>query len=67
MADEQFMPGDVVSLKSGGPLMTIASIDGKNASCEWFTDDQQAQSRSFALASLRHDEEGQEQEHEQGQ
>jgi hypothetical protein len=36
--------------------MTIANINGQGAFCEWFTDDQQLQSRSFALASLKHDE-----------
>jgi uncharacterized protein YodC (DUF2158 family) len=56
MADERIKPGDIVSLRSGGPRMTIASVDGQNAFCEWFTDDQQPQSRSFALASLKLDE-----------
>jgi uncharacterized protein YodC (DUF2158 family) len=56
MADDQFKPGDVVSLRSGGPRMTIASIDGQNALCEWFSDDQQLRDRTFALTSLRLDE-----------
>lgn len=56
MADEQFKPGDVVSLRSGGPRMTIATVDGQGAFCEWFTDDQHPQSRSFALTSLKLDE-----------
>ena len=56
MADEQFKPGDTVNLRSGGPRMTIAMVDGKSAFCEWFTDEQQPQSRSFALTSLKHDE-----------
>jgi uncharacterized protein YodC (DUF2158 family) len=53
MAEEQIKPGDIVSLRSGGPRMTIATIEGQSAFCEWFTDDQQPQSRSFALASLK--------------
>ena len=56
MADEKFKPGDVVSLRSGGPRMTIATVDGQSAFCEWFTDDQQPQSRSFALTSLKLDD-----------
>jgi uncharacterized protein YodC (DUF2158 family) len=56
MADEQIKPGDVVSLRSGGPRMTIATVDGSSAYCEWFSDDQQPQSRSFALTSLKIEE-----------
>lgn len=58
VADEQFKPGDVVCLKSGGPLMTIATVEGQGAFCEWFTDDQQLQSRTFALTSLKYGEQG---------
>jgi uncharacterized protein YodC (DUF2158 family) len=56
VADEQIKPGDIVSLRSGGPRMTVATVDAQSAFCEWFTDDQQPQSRSFALASLKLDE-----------
>lgn len=56
MQEEQFKPGDIVILKSGGPRMTIATIDERSALCEWFSDDQQAQSKSFALTSLKQDE-----------
>ena len=53
--DTEFKPGDTVSLKSGGPRMTIAMIDRQSAFCEWFGEDPQPQSRSFALASLKLD------------
>jgi len=33
---EQFKPGDVVMLKSGGPSMTVASVNGEFAECVWF-------------------------------
>lgn len=38
MAD--FKPGDLVKLKSGGPAMTIESVDRKEGGfvCLWFTD-----------------------------
>ncbi len=55
MADTQLKPGDTVRLNSGGPLMTISTIEGQNAFCEWFTDDQQLQSRSFVITSLKAD------------
>jgi uncharacterized protein YodC (DUF2158 family) len=31
--------GDVVALKSGGPRMTIATIEGDKVNCEWFEGD----------------------------
>lgn len=40
MANENFKVGDTVSLKSGGPVMTVESIgqyNGKTkANCMWF-------------------------------
>jgi hypothetical protein len=36
--------------------MTIVMVDAQTAFCEWFSDDQQPQSRSFALTSLKHNE-----------
>jgi uncharacterized protein YodC (DUF2158 family) len=56
MPEQQFKPGDIVSLRSGGPRMTVATIDGQSALCEWFSDDQQPQSRSFILTSLKFDD-----------
>lgn len=34
--------GDVVVLKSGGPMLTVASILGDLASCVWFSDEEDA-------------------------
>jgi uncharacterized protein YodC (DUF2158 family) len=31
-----FVPGDVVTLRSGGPQMTIKFIDEGDVYCEWF-------------------------------
>jgi len=33
---DQFQPGDVVRVKSGGPSMTIASVDRERIICRWF-------------------------------
>jgi uncharacterized protein YodC (DUF2158 family) len=55
VADAEFKPGDTVTLKSGGPRMTIAVVYGQSAFCEWFAEDPQPQCRSFFLASLKFD------------
>lgn len=44
--------GDVVTLKSGGPQMTVRAIDGDAAECEWFAEDTHYE-RSFKVATLR--------------
>ena len=31
-----FKPGDVVILKSGGPTMTVSSVNGNEIGCIWF-------------------------------
>jgi len=36
MADQTFKVGDIVELKSGGPAMTIVSIQDDKYSCTWF-------------------------------
>jgi len=40
-------PGDVVRLKSGGPLMTVSSIDGKLVNVCWFSGDTPKFSKLF--------------------
>lgn len=32
----EFAPGDVVELKSGGPLLTVVSASAEKVSCIWF-------------------------------
>jgi uncharacterized protein YodC (DUF2158 family) len=57
MADT-FKVGQTVKLKSGGPLMTIDSINGEEATCEWFDSKQQIQVRTFGLHVLMEDDDG---------
>ena len=47
----QFKPGDVVVLKSGGPHMTVVSLEGGGCNCEWF-DQSGRQSGNFLPATL---------------
>jgi len=46
--------GDQVKLKSGGPTMTIDSIDenASRASCAWFDEKKTLQTAKFALHTL---------------
>lgn len=37
-----FAGGDVVTLKSGGPMMTVSAVLGDLASCVWFSDEEDA-------------------------
>jgi uncharacterized protein YodC (DUF2158 family) len=52
-------PGDVVVLKSGGPVMTVERVYDWNgvptAKCDWF-DGNKAIDGSFPVASLKHAE-----------
>lgn len=47
--------GDVVVLKSGGPLMTIINIENNKAICSWFDKNKPNQS-IFILTSIVKDE-----------
>lgn len=50
----EFKPGDVVVLKSGGPDMTISSIDeGQKASCYWFNGVDGPHYKQLALVVLK--------------
>ena len=48
--------GDVVKLKSGGPKMTIGSVDqtlnGVVVRCLWFLDNRELKQGNFSLESL---------------
>jgi uncharacterized protein YodC (DUF2158 family) len=50
--DAVFKVGDVVSLKSGGHLMTVASIDQGSVTCDWSVRGD-IKSKSFPAAELK--------------
>jgi len=49
---DRFKPGDIVALKSGGPLMTVTRVEGGRTWCEWF-DGKVSQARFFDETVLR--------------
>jgi uncharacterized protein YodC (DUF2158 family) len=38
--------GDLVVLKSGGPVMTVGSVKGKDVKCLWFAEGHEMEARS---------------------
>lgn len=59
---DQIKAGDVVQLKSGGPLMTVANVDmygyenTLSAYCDWFIQDKspwKKENGTFPLSSLK--------------
>jgi uncharacterized protein YodC (DUF2158 family) len=53
---ETFKAGDVVQLKSGGPLMTVNFVESDGdvqvAACSWFLKDKKESSR-FPVSTLK--------------
>jgi uncharacterized protein YodC (DUF2158 family) len=50
----EFNVGDLVKLKSGGPLMTVSEVDGDEVTCVWFpqADYSELREADFADATL---------------
>lgn len=49
----EFKPGDTVRMKSGGPVMTVHSIQREgDVWCEWFDSKQTHQQNGFKPTSL---------------
>jgi uncharacterized protein YodC (DUF2158 family) len=48
--------GDVVRLKSGGPQMTVLSVQGQTVDCSWFGPDGNVKLSSFPAAALEKEE-----------
>lgn len=44
--------GDIVSLKGGGPKMTVRWVDGEDVFCEWFDSKGELKGASFVNTSL---------------
>lgn len=51
---EIFLTGDTVVLKSGGPTMTVISVDQQTVHCVWFDHDQSVHGHQFLIATIRH-------------
>ncbi len=52
----QLDEGDIVKLRSGGPLMTVISADDENAYCVWFDVQSQAHTKTFRVATIIREE-----------
>jgi uncharacterized protein YodC (DUF2158 family) len=44
--------GDLVRVRSGGPLMTVTAVQGDQVNCTWTDWDGQLKSESFPIAAL---------------
>ncbi len=51
--DDEIEVGDVVQLKSGGPLMVVWNINGSAADCEYFDVKGRHKDREISLSSLK--------------
>ncbi|WP_353221109.1 DUF2158 domain-containing protein [Salinisphaera sp. S4-8] len=49
---DQIQPGDIVTLKSGGPEMTVSWVEEGDALCQWFDSKNMPQSQVYALVVL---------------
>jgi uncharacterized protein YodC (DUF2158 family) len=55
VSDVRFNVGDVVRLKSGGPLMTVQQATyADNIMCTWFGENNRRMSEGFHPRTLRH-------------
>jgi uncharacterized protein YodC (DUF2158 family) len=48
-----FQPGDVVSLKSGGPFMTVSAVADDGVECVWLGEEGELFREMLPLAVLR--------------
>ena len=52
MDTQAIVVGDVVKLRSGGPAMTVETIDGGTARVVWFDGQQQTHRESFPIEAV---------------
>jgi uncharacterized protein YodC (DUF2158 family) len=45
--------GDLVRVRSGGPLMTVTSVQGDQVNCSWFDQNGQSESQNFPVFALK--------------
>ena len=50
-----FLPGEIVQLKSGGPLMTVVTVEDKRITCMWYAQEQ-GEFRTHVFEQVRLDE-----------
>ena len=52
--EQEIAPGDVVELKSGGPVMTVVRVAEAGAVyCQWFPSPDKVREKSFPPAALK--------------
>lgn len=63
-----FKAGDVVTLKSGGPAMTIKAVEGQEVACLWYAEEdetfREATLPAHVLLAAEFDEEDDEEEND---
>ena len=52
----EFNPGELVSLKSGGPIMTVQSVDEDKVIVTWFDDENNLQKDEFFYFEIEHND-----------
>jgi uncharacterized protein YodC (DUF2158 family) len=52
-AAAQLRIGDLVRVRSGGPLMTVTSVQGDQVNCSWFDQNGQSESQNFPVFALK--------------
>jgi uncharacterized protein YodC (DUF2158 family) len=45
--EQEFSAGQLVSLKSGGPVMTVSGIENECVTCQWFGEGDEIRTGSF--------------------
>jgi uncharacterized protein YodC (DUF2158 family) len=57
MSDTEFKPGNIVRLRSGGPVMTIDSAGSflRTWKCRWFSKEEKLHEEYFSESSLEYE------------